>query len=109
MDEVTITMTVRRTDAELVMALVGWLRYRDAEPEAIGSIKLAHPLTTDTPFIYNLAPLCEELAAAALFYVERAEAQGWTVYPTVAALAAHEAENNAGVDDTLRRLGLNLD
>jgi hypothetical protein len=106
MDDVTITLTVRRTDAELVMALVGWLRYRDAEPVTIGNLTLAHPLTTDTPFIYNLPPLCEELAQAALFYVERAAAHGWKVYPTVAAFAAHEAESRADTDDVLRRLGL---
>jgi hypothetical protein len=105
MDEVSITLTVQRTDAELVMALVGWLRHRDAEPVTIGRLTLAHPLTTDTPFIYNLPPLCEVLSEAALFYVEQAPAHGWKVYPTVAALAAHEAESRTDVDDTLRRLG----
>lgn len=103
MDEVTISFTIARQDAEIVMALIGWLRHRAEPPVTIGALELPHPLLYDTPFTGAFPTLCDEVGEAALFYVQHAEAQGWRLHSAVTAFAAHEAERRTRTEDTIAR------
>jgi hypothetical protein len=103
MDEVTVSFTIPRQDVEVVLALVGWLKLHNETPAKLGPITLDHPLLYDCPFLEALPALCDEVGAAALFYVRHHKDHGRKLYPAVVAFAAHEEENTTLADDNVRR------